>query len=97
MEFGLEKLEGYFVLDNAGNSNIGVEALGQMLGFNPSKHRLRCTAHIANLVAMKIMYGKDLRAFETEGDGYSSRPPGQPRVLAAQGYPRQAPHHYADY
>jgi hypothetical protein len=67
-EFGLEKRVGYFVLDNAGNNNTGVEALGRMFGFNPSKRRLRCTAHIVNLVATQIMYGKDLRAFETEGD-----------------------------
>lgn len=67
-EFGLEKRVGYFVLDNAGNNNTGVEELGRMFGFNPSKRRLRCTAHIVNLVATQIMYGKDLRAFETEGD-----------------------------
>ncbi|PNP54796.1 hypothetical protein FNYG_15600 [Fusarium nygamai] len=66
-EFGLKKRVGYFVLDKAGNNNTGVEALGRMFGFNPSKRRLRCTAHIVNLVATQIMYGKDLRAFETEG------------------------------
>ncbi|RKL09105.1 hypothetical protein BFJ70_g16721 [Fusarium oxysporum] len=67
-EFGLEKRVGYFVLDNAGNNNTGVQALGRMFGFNPSKRRLRCTAHIVNFVATQIMYGEDLRAFETEGD-----------------------------
>ncbi|KAJ0130912.1 Uncharacterized protein HZ326_25989 [Fusarium oxysporum f. sp. albedinis] len=67
-EFGLEKHVGYFVLDNAGNNNTGVEALGRMFGFHPSKPRLRCTAHIVNLVATQIMYSKDLRAFETDGD-----------------------------
>ncbi|KAG6979276.1 putative AC9 transposase [Fusarium oxysporum f. sp. conglutinans] len=60
-EFGLEERVGYFVLDNAGNNNTGVETLGRMFGFNPSKRRLRCTAHIVNLVATQIMYCKDLR------------------------------------
>lgn len=67
-EFGLEKRVGYFVLDNAGNNNTAVEALGRMFGFSPSKRRLRCTAHIVNLVATQIMYGKDLKAFEAESD-----------------------------
>ncbi|KAH7471325.1 hypothetical protein FOMA001_g12967 [Fusarium oxysporum f. sp. matthiolae] len=39
-----------------------------MFGFNPSKRRLRCTTHIVNFVATQIMYDKDLKAFETEGD-----------------------------
>jgi hypothetical protein len=67
-EFGLEKRVGYFILDNAGNNKTGVDALGRMFGFNFSKRRLRCTAHIVNLVATQIMYGKDPRVFETEGD-----------------------------
>src|SRR3546814_20537542 len=34
----------------------------------PLKRRLRCTAHIINLVARQIMYGTDLTAFEDEHD-----------------------------
>ncbi len=65
-EFGLEKRIGYFVLDNAANNNTALEALGSSFGFEPRKRRIRCAAHIVNLVAMQIMYGKDLKAFEAE-------------------------------
>ncbi|KAG7425345.1 hypothetical protein Forpi1262_v013231 [Fusarium oxysporum f. sp. raphani] len=51
-EFGLEERVGYFVLDNAGNNNTGVETLGRMFGFNPSKHHVLQRS----------------KAFETEGD-----------------------------
>ncbi|KID82217.1 transposase [Metarhizium guizhouense ARSEF 977] len=68
-EFHLEKRVGYFVLDNATNNDKAVEKLGTIFGFNPTKHRIRCVVHIVNLVAMQIMYGKDLKAFETENAG----------------------------
>ena len=66
MEFGLENRIGYFVLDNAANNDRALEALGSSFGFDPRQRRIRCAAHIVNLVAMQIMYGKDLQAFESE-------------------------------
>lgn len=57
------------MLDNAANNDKAVEKLGTIFGFNPNKRRIRCVAHIVNLVAMQIMYGKDLKAFETENAG----------------------------
>ena len=65
-EFGLETRIGYFVLDNAANNDKALEVLGSIFGFDPRKRRIRCAAHILNLVAMQIMYGKDLKAFEAE-------------------------------
>ena len=44
-EFGLKKRVGYFVLDNAGNNNTAVEALGQMFDFSPRKRRLHYGPH----------------------------------------------------
>ena len=66
MEFGLEKRVGYFVLDNAANNDKAIETLGGNFGFDPVKRRIRCAVHIVNLVAMQLMYGKDLKAFEAE-------------------------------
>ena len=67
-EFGLEKRIGYFVLDNAANNDKAIEALGSIFGFDPAKRRIRCAAHIVNLVAMQIMYGKDLKALNKRRD-----------------------------
>lgn len=66
MEFGLEKRVGYFVLDNAANNDKAIETLGGIFGFDPVQRRIRCAVHIVNLVAMQLMYGKDLKAFEAE-------------------------------
>jgi hypothetical protein len=65
-EFGLKERIGYFVLDNAANNDKAIQTLGTIFNFDPVKRRLRCAAHIVNLVAIQIMYGKDLEAFETE-------------------------------
>ncbi len=67
-EFGLQDRIGYFVLDNAANCTTAIESLAEIFGFDPLKRRLRCTAHIINLVARQIMYGTDLTAFEDEHD-----------------------------
>lgn len=40
--------------------------MGGTFGFDPTKRRIRYAAHIVNLVAMQIMYGKDLKSFEAE-------------------------------
>ena len=52
-EFSLENRIGYFVLDNAANNDRALEALGSSFGFDPRKRRIRCAAHIVNLVAMQ--------------------------------------------
>ena len=67
-KFGLEQRIGFFVLDNAGNCTTAVESLARTFGFDSQQRRLRCAAHVFNLVAMQIMYGTDLSAFERDNE-----------------------------
>lgn len=67
-DWKLEDRIGYFVTDNASNNNSCIDSLGEKFNFRSTERRLRCICHILNLVAMAIMYSKDLEAFKnTEG------------------------------
>ena len=63
-EWRFEDRIGYFVIDNATNNNGCMDHLGEQFNFDGSERRLRCICHILNLVAMAIMYGRDLEAFK---------------------------------
>jgi hypothetical protein len=54
----------YFVLDNASNNNTAIVTLASEFGFNPAHRRLRCCAHILNLGAQVVIWGRDREAFE---------------------------------
>lgn len=65
-EFQLEGKIGWFVCDNASNNETCLKELGDTLGFDWKRRRLRCMGHIINLIARQILFGDDPEAFEAE-------------------------------
>ena len=57
---------GYFVLDNTSNNDTILKELGKIMGFNPTKKRLRCIGHIINLIAESYLFGQDYALFKEE-------------------------------
>lgn len=55
---------GYFVLDNATNNDTAMESLGVEYDFFAPHRRLRCTCHILNLGAQRVIFGRDKDSFE---------------------------------
>lgn len=63
--FGMDgRRLGYFVLDNALNNDTAMVTLASEFGFDPAYRRLRCCAHILNLGAQAVIWGRDREAFE---------------------------------
>ena len=65
-DFEIADRIGFFVVDNANNNDTTIEYLAERFDFNAGERRLRCAAHVFNLVAHQIMYGTDLEAFKHE-------------------------------
>ena len=65
-EFGLTDQIGWFIMDNAYNNDTAVDNLAIEFGFNSEECRVRCVAHIFNLVAQSCLFGKDKDLFENE-------------------------------
>ncbi|KAI7202368.1 hypothetical protein KC316_g1838 [Hortaea werneckii] len=52
--------------DNASANDRAIKVLSGSLDIHPRSHRLRCGAHIINLVAKAVLYGIDIDALEPE-------------------------------
>jgi hypothetical protein len=59
---------GYFVLDNAANDDTAIAVLGDALGFDPIKRRLRCAPHTINLVGQTLLWGDNKDAYDNNQD-----------------------------
>lgn len=65
--FGVTKQKmGWFITDNAPNNDTAMEHLSKVFSFDKSYKRCRCAAHIINLCAQAILFGKEAKAFENE-------------------------------
>lgn len=51
--------------DNATANDRAIKVLSGSLDIHPEYQRLRCGAHIINLVAKAVLYGTDIDAFES--------------------------------
>ena len=58
-----EKVQ-YFMADNATANDRAIKILSSSLDIHPEYHRLRCGAHVINLVAKAVLYGTDIDALE---------------------------------
>lgn len=59
-EFKLQSNIAFFIADNASPNDIAIELLSkEELSLQPKKQRLRCVAHIINLVCKAILLGVD--------------------------------------
>jgi hypothetical protein len=58
-EYKISTRISYFMADNASNNDRTLHLLEDELNINPKKSRLRCAAHIMNLVTKAILYGTD--------------------------------------
>lgn len=54
---------GYFVLDNASNSDTTVAAISREYDFNATQRRLRCVPHMINLIGQALLFGTDKDAY----------------------------------
>lgn len=52
------------VSDNAAANDRAIKVLSGSLDIHPEYHRLRCGAHVINLVAKAVLYGADIDALE---------------------------------
>jgi hypothetical protein len=57
---------GFITLDNASNNDTAINELGERLGVNGPKQRIRCFGHILNLFAKALLFGHSSEAFEDE-------------------------------
>jgi hypothetical protein len=58
-DFKISDRVGYFVADNASNNDAALRQIAKEIDVDPSRQRIRCSAHILNLVAKAILYGTD--------------------------------------
>ena len=58
-EFKVSDRIGYFVADNAANNNCALREIAKEIDVDPVRQRVRCSAHVINLVAKAILYGTD--------------------------------------
>jgi hypothetical protein len=58
-EFKISDRIGYFVADNASNNDTALREMAKEIDVDPLRQRIRCNAHILNLVAKAILYGTD--------------------------------------
>ncbi|KAI7720022.1 hypothetical protein KC353_g2500 [Hortaea werneckii] len=56
----------YFMSDNASANGRAIKFLSGSLDIDPGSHRLRCGAHVINLVAKAVLYGIDAEALEPD-------------------------------
>jgi len=54
----------YFMADNATANDRAIKVLSGSWDIRPEHHRLRCSAHVINLVAKAVLYGTDVDALE---------------------------------
>lgn len=64
---------GCFVMDNAGNNDSMIEAIGRELPEVTKRSRLRCSGHIINLIVKAILYGQGITSFAKEIVGCSDK------------------------
>lgn len=58
-DFKISDRVGYFVADNASNNDAALREIAKEIDIDPLRQRIRCSAHILNLVAKAILYGTD--------------------------------------
>lgn len=58
-DFKISDRVGYFVADNASNNDAALRQIAKEIDIDPLRRRIRCSAHILNLVAKAILYGTD--------------------------------------
>lgn len=58
-EFKISDRVGYFVADNASNNDTALREMAKEIDIDPLRQRIRCNAHVLNLVAKAILYGTD--------------------------------------
>jgi len=58
-DFEISDRVGYFVADNASNNDAALRQIAKEIDVDPSRQRIRCSAHTLNLVAKAILYGTD--------------------------------------
>jgi hypothetical protein len=58
-DFKISDRIGYFVADNASNNDTALREIAKEIDVDPLRQRIRCSAHILNLVAKAILYGTD--------------------------------------
>jgi hypothetical protein len=68
-DFKISNKVGFFMADNASNNDKALQLLATVIDIKPVQNRLRCTAHIINLVCKAILYGVDADCFEHGFDG----------------------------
>lgn len=64
--YNLSSNIGYFTCDNAKNNTKCLEYLSKELDFDRLARRLRCSPHTLNLVAQRILFGRDKESFEND-------------------------------
>lgn len=64
--FGIRDKVGYATLDNAANNDTAMDTLGELLGFNGKRRRVRCFGHALNLAAKALLFGKCADAIELD-------------------------------
>ena len=64
-DYEITKSIGYFIADSASNNDRAIDLLAaNILPINPLRQRLRCAAHIINLVCTTILFGVDTDCIE---------------------------------
>ena len=62
-EFKISDRVGFFIADNASNNDTALQEVAKEIDIDPLRQRIRCNAHILNLVAKAILYGTDSDCF----------------------------------
>lgn len=81
---------GFFIADNATNNDAAIRLLSTHLDINPKRQRLRCAAHIINLVCKAILYGVDVDCIDDalrdeEADEDDSKDEGEAELQDSKG------------
>jgi hypothetical protein len=63
-DYGISEKVQYCMADNATANDRAIKILSSSLDIHPEYHRLRCGAHVINLVAKAVLYGTDIDALE---------------------------------
>lgn len=58
-DFKISDRVGYFVADNASNNDAALREIAKEIDVDTLRQRIRCSAHVLNLVAKAILYGTD--------------------------------------
>jgi hypothetical protein len=64
--FGIGDKVGYATLDNAPNNDTAMNSLGELIGFEGKRRRVRCFGHTLNLAAKALLFGKCADALELD-------------------------------